>query len=170
MNSDYSQLLRIFTSVKEEGFCKAMPSPCDLSFIDLANYYRSSESNIRNQVRELFAGAYGSILLGFGSRLAIVADRSNNSDTLTCALIAHSIEDFRDDERDSIIRLSVINHVAGKLKMDAGNLFKYVADLSSDNARDSLLAFYRRSPAMKSISTMKIIEIQTPEGVSYRQE
>ena len=170
MKLNHNQMLLQLYSVKEKGYGKILPDPNDYMFIDLATHYGESDSDTRAQVRMSVKGDNSMLILGFGDRLALLSDRGNNPEYLRLALIAHSIEDFRYDERENIIRLSVINHVSAKLKIDTDKLFTGVAELSSENGRRALLEFNGRSPKMKSISVMKIVETQTPEGVSYRQK
>jgi hypothetical protein len=166
--TDIQQILNDFYQIRKVGYGSKLPGKYDFKFIELAEYYSKSNKVERERIRNNIDDEIRLLIIGFSDRLATVADRTANQKLLFLALLAHSIEDFRYDERENIIRLALVNHVAIKLKVQPSELFEKVIKLSSVNGAAILRDFNNRPPELKSIRTMGIIEEQTATGVNYR--
>lgn len=160
-------LLNDFCAFSRKGYGKQFPGECDSKFMKLADHYAQSNDLERTAIRDWIKDECRLYIIGFSDRFAIIADRTKNKRLLLLALLAHSMEDFRYDERENIIRLALVNHIAEKLNQRPSELFEKAAQLSSLNGAKALRAFINRPPELKSLRTMGIIEEQTDEGVSY---
>lgn len=165
---DLDFLMNFLKSIRHKGYGKQLPGEPDNKFIQLADLYLSAENEIRNAIRNELPDYCRMIVLGFGDRMVVLADRLSDRDYLLRALVAHAIEDFRYDERENIIRLVVVNHVCEKLGEDPLKLFEEIANLCSDRGASAIRAFSNRSPALKTLDAMEIVEKKTTEGVSYQ--
>jgi hypothetical protein len=149
------------------GYGAVLPGPLDRDFSELARAYLASSPPERAALRAAVPPDLSLLLIGFSDRLATLAARTGSEESLTEALVAHAIEGFRHDPRENILRLSVVNHVARRLKVDPGALFARVAAMASPEAREQLEAFAARPEATKSLKAMRLREVQTPQGVAY---
>ena len=165
-----TELIQKLRSICETGYGKKLPGPHDETFVELARSYDRSDSNERERIRESIPKDMRMLLLGFGDRLATVADRTRDEELLWLAFLAHSIEDFRHDERENVFRLALLSHVTRKLGQDPSNLLERAASTSSTRAAEFFRAFDARPPELKSLKAMRIVEEQTDSGVGYRYE
>ncbi len=155
-------------SIRKVGYGKELPGPHDLKFIELAERYASLDAAGRERIRNIVNQDCRLLLLGFSDRLAILADRTNDSRMLLLALLAHSIEDFRYDDRENTFRLALINHVAKKLGKKPSKYFDKAIQLSSSRAGKKFREFDDRDDELKSLRAMQIVEEETDTGVDYR--
>ncbi len=107
------------------------------------------------------------LFLAFSHRMAILAVRENSERRLFEGLIAHVIEDFRDDARDNLVQLSLLYHSASKIRLKPVALFDRAAALATPKAAEYIRDFARRSPELRRIEAMRFRETMTPEGFSY---
>lgn len=110
------------------------------------------------------------LLLGFSDRFATIAARTGARELLWIGIVAHSIEDFRVDERENVLRLALINHVANKLGLQSSQLLEQAAGISSIRAAKAFRDFDARSPKMKGLNVMGIVEEWSDSGIRYRYE
>lgn len=162
------ELLRELYDAREVGYGKDLPGRIDETYMELARIYADSDCAGRRVIREKVSDDVRLLLLGFGDRLAIVADRRKDEGVLWLSFLAHSIEDFRRDARENQLRLALLNHVAAKLGLNQSAVFDRAAEVSSDHAARLFRAFDSRAPVLKSLKAMRIVEEMTDAGVSYR--
>jgi hypothetical protein len=162
------QILLDLQSLHRRGYGPDLPGEADASYIVLARAYTCAESHQREQLRAVVRTEGRLLLLGFSVRMAILARRNADPALLELALAAHSLEDFRHDERENISRLALVAHAAKAMGVNPSGLFQQAASLSSPRAAAALLAFDGRPEALKSLKSMRIVEFQTPAGVDYR--
>ncbi|MCH9651396.1 MAG: hypothetical protein K0U98_24430 [Deltaproteobacteria bacterium] len=167
---DSQQILNDLHGIRRKGYDEELPGKHDAQFMELAEIYAASEPEEREAIRGAVQDETRMLLLGFGDRMAILADRTGTKRYVLLALLAHAIEDFRYDPRENIFRLTLANHVAAKLGVEAGEIFEQAAGLASDKGAASLRAFDRRPAALKTLRTMGIVEYQTEAGPDYRYE
>ena len=153
---------------RRKGYREELPSPGDSLFIRLGKIYALSDSDQREVIRNSVHDDSRLSLIGYSFRLATIAARTRNREFLLLALIAHSIEDFRHDNRENIIVLVLINHVARRLGEDLSNLVRRVTELSSERGARNLREFLDRPSQINTLKVMGIIEEETAEGVDYR--
>lgn len=150
------------------GYGKALPGDLDQEFVELAQDYISAGDDEREQIRSEIPDGCRLLLLGFSSRLATLAARSEDRQLLKLALVAHSLEDFRHDERENIIELTLIHHVAEQLGLKAADLFAAAMRISSERAAKHFQRFVDRPDSSKTLASMGWVEISTDDGVEYR--
>ena len=165
--SESVTLLNKLRQYRRKGYGEGLPSVVDTIFVKLAENYVCSDCAQRRAIRSA-VNDDTRLLLGFSDRLATVAARTKDRRLLFLALIAHSIEDFRHDNRENIIVLVLINHVAKKLGKDLAILVRKVAELSSEHSSRNLLEFLNRHSQINTLKAMRIIEEETAEGIDYR--
>lgn len=155
------------TSIRR--FENELPSQLDRDFIDLAEFFKKAPAKARHQITQAIPVEKGLAILERGTRLAILADRSANPRLLVDALVAHAIEGARWDYRENILRLALVTHVAKKLGVDDHPIFDEAAAVAEPTVADLLREFVGRPASMKTIRSSGLEEIQTSEGVDYRQ-
>jgi hypothetical protein len=163
-------IIKNFHSSRKKGYGNNLPGALDKDFINLARFYLGTNDTNRDEIRSKIPDDTLLLIIGFSDRMATLADRNKDEKYLLFALAAHSIEDFRFDYRENIIRLSLVNHITEKLGVDAVHLFKNISNISSKRTAEYLTDFLNRPPELKQIGTMNIVEIETPEGVDYKYE
>lgn len=162
------QVLRDLRSLYRRGYGSDLPGEVDASFMALARAYVSASDHERETLRAEVLTGGPLLLLGFSDRMAILAQRQEDPELLDFALVAHSLEDFANDDRENTLRLALVAHAAKKLGVNPTDLFQRAARRSSPRAAAALLAFDSRPEALKSLKSMRITEFQTPAGVDYR--
>lgn len=167
---DTQQILNELHSIRRRGYGYKLPGEHDAKFVELAEQYAAWDEAARVAIRESVPDDCRLLLLGFGDRLAVVADRTANERLVFLSLIANSIEDFRHDERENVFRLALAHHVADKLGAPTSEMLEEAAALSSPRGAAALRAFINRPAELKSLQAMGIVEEETDEGVDYRYE
>lgn len=157
-------------SRQPEGYGQGLPSALDRDFAEVARVYTRVDAEGRAQLRSQVSAACGRFLLGFGSRLAVWAARTEDVELLQLALVAHLLEDFQDDERDIIIRLILIHHVATRLNLETDEFFSGVSSVASESSRAFLLRFVEIPDSAKALSAFGWTEVETPEGIDFRYQ
>ena len=165
-----TKLIQQLNSISETGYGTKLPGPHDSTFAEFARAYSRSDTDEKQRIRESIPENMRMLLLGFGDRLATVADRTRDEELLWLAFLAHAIEDFRYDERENVFRLALLHHVAKKLGLDPSSLLERAAGAASARGAKRLRAFDARPPELKSLRAMKIVEERTSSGVGYRYE
>lgn len=94
----------------------------ETSFNALARAYVSADDHQRETLRA--EGAIGGppLLLGFSDRMANLAERRAGPEPLDFALVACSLGDLANDERENIRCPALMVHVARKLALDSTGL------------------------------------------------
>lgn len=165
---DTNEILLKLESISQTGYGEDLPGSHDRVFIELAQEYELADGEGRQRIRDAVPAVIRQLILGFGDRLATVAARRSDEQLLWFAYVAHSIEDFRHDERENTIRLALLQHVARKLGLDPSALIERIADVSSSQAEEKFRAFDARPPELKTLGAMGIVEEQIPSGIIYR--
>lgn len=153
---------------RRKGYGEELPSEVDQTFLKLADCYSQTSAEKRYAVREAVPDDLRLLLIGFSDRFSILAERGRQKQYLRTALLAHSIEDFRWDERENIFRLALVDHVAKKLGEDVETLFQDISSLSSPRSAARFRRYRSRKPELRTLKAMGIVEVNTEEGVDYR--
>ena len=156
-----------FEVISTNGFGKDFPGEPDQKFSHLADLYLSSEPETRDAIRNALPESCRLLVISFSDRMAILAERLKDRNYLLRAFAAHSIEDFRHDDRENILRLVLACHVAKAIGEEPSDLLKKMATLSSNRGANAFESFRNRPPEMNRLETMNIVKIETPEGVDY---
>lgn len=108
-------------------------------------------------------------LLNMSWDLALEAVNTNNINKLDDALLLISIENFRIDYRDSIIRLALINYACGKLNVKLSEVLESVKKYSDSRSIEYYMRFLETTKAEKSLKAMGLTEI-VKENVIYVEQ
>jgi hypothetical protein len=104
------------------------------------------------------------IFLTYADRMAVVAVRKQSETLIFYALVGLCIEDCGWDERETLLRLSLVHHSARKLGLDAVVTFDSASQTSTPKMGKLLLRF-ARSPT--SIAAMGYCESMGDDGFDY---
>lgn len=136
----------------------------------VTNWYLSAPDVERASVLGSLGSEQGAILLGVSIQLCTAAARTRDVRFLEMALMCHVLEDFKRDERENVRLLALVQHVAERLGIVPAELFKGAMTIAGVRGRSCLQAFVDRPDEMKTLETMRLEEVQTPRGVSYREK
>jgi hypothetical protein len=99
--------------------------------------------------------------------MAVAGWRKRSRELLFQGLLVLAIEGFRADARENLLVLSLLNHSADKIGVDAVALLEEAALYSHANAAQQFRSFAQRTPRDKAIEAMGYNEQNTPEGPTY---
>ena len=91
------------------------------------------------------------IFLTYASRMAVVAVRKQSEALIFSALVGLCIEDCGWDERETLLRLSLVYHSARKLGLDAAVMFDKAAQMSTPQAGKVLRRFARKPTSIAAM-------------------
>ncbi len=129
--------------------------------------YLGTDAAGREVIRKSIPDECRLVTLGFSDRFATLAARAKSEELLRKGYAVHSIEGFRYDERENILRLVLLTHVAKKLGLNSNELLDWTASLSSTETQRQLAAFKDRPDEINTLKTMGIQEFDTADGVLY---
>ena len=106
-------------------------------------------------------------LAAFSMRMASVAQRNNSGHFVHCGLLAQVLDQDIVDPRDVYTLCCVLYDSAIRIAMTPQLIFRKVSHFATP-LRRTLLEDYLSGPAhMRSLRSMGVAIIQTPEGLSY---
>lgn len=167
---DLETLMGYFESICEIGYGNRLPGKSDEMFSQLAILYLSADEDERAIIREALPERCRSLMIGYSDRMAILAERMEDRKYLLRSFAAHSIEDFRYDERENIVRLALTCHVASVMGEDSTRLLKHVSKLSSRRGSTAFDSFSQRPAELNTLKTMNILKKETPDGIDYEYQ
>ena len=91
------------------------------------------------------------IFLTYASRMAVVAVRKQSEALIFSALVGLCIEDCGWDERETLLRLSLVYHSARKLGLDAAVMFDKAAQMSTPQTGKVLRRFARKPTSIAAM-------------------
>lgn len=150
-----------------KGYGKKLPAVCDEVYSDLADHYAGGNASDREKIRENVSISLRPLLIGFSDRFAVMAERRKDVEILRKGFLAHSIEGFRYDERENILRLALLSHVSKRLGVDPRETIEWAASLSSHQGATAFKNFSVRPEKLNSLKVMRIVEKTSPDGVVY---
>lgn len=149
------------------GYGKRLPGVCDEVFSELADHYASADAGEREKIRDNVSISLRPLLIGFSDRFAMLSERCRDEGLLRKGFLAHSIEGFRYDERENLLRLALLSHVSKRLGVDPRETIEWAASLSSPHGATAFKNFSTRPARMNSLKAMRIVEKDSPDGVVY---
>jgi hypothetical protein len=161
------QALQHIVSVRR--FEKTLPSGLDRDFLSVAEYFKGASPDDRRSIMLAISPESRTAILEFGTRMAILAERTANRQLVVASLMAHAIEGAQLDSRENLLRLALVTHIVNKLKFDEHQIFEEVASIAEPEVASLLRGFASRSPDMKTLWYSGLEEVQTAEGICYRQ-
>jgi hypothetical protein len=163
------QLLHGLLAAAKSGL-RSGPDAWTPSLEALGSWYARASEAERASLRDAVGSSEGAILLGLSMQLCTAAARRRDAKYLDLALLCHVLEDFEQDERDNVRLLALVEHVAQKLGAPPRPLFDAAISHASRRGRALLKEFANRPPQTKTLATMRLEEVETPGGVSYREK
>lgn len=108
-------------------------------------------------------------LLNVSWDLSLDSLNDKNDSFLYDSILILSIENFKIDYRDSILRLSAINHACIKMKIELSELINFVEEYSSDRSMKYFNMFLLQTKAEKSLKAMGLRETKKNGVISIEQ-
>jgi hypothetical protein len=144
-----------------------LPCPVDDEIAKLISIFIAATPLERKTVSEEVAKLELTFaFLAFSERMAILGIRENSESRLFEGLMAHVIEDFRYDDRENLLVISLLYHSAVKIGLNPVDLFQKAAAFARPEAANFILRFAQNP---RSIHSMGYKEIMNPEGFSYKR-
>jgi hypothetical protein len=163
----FLQLVDLLDAAKA-GFPPEVPAPLDDRFREIAGAYRRADPALRQQVRDQIPMEYWSPLLGLADRCAEWALADKDPTHLEDGLTAYCLEDFRFDEREHLVHLSMLWYAAKTLHADDLSLFSRVGRFGSARGMQQLSDFSARPVDHKSPWSMGLETYEEGGHVHFR--
>jgi hypothetical protein len=110
------------------------------------------------------------VLRAYAERMASLAVREVDPDLLVRALIALTIGGLAQNERESMMVMSLIENSAKRLELDLESLFEQVSSMVGHQGTAAFAIWLRRSQHDRSLSAMKFVESADEGGFRYKLE
>jgi|GEM_PF-1625089 len=134
---------------------------------EIIQFYKNTSDDSRDKMRQKIIQSEHQILLLVYDCCAGVAINRKDSDMLHIAIALHSIENFKLDPRENIIRFSILWYISEELEVDPNYLFHNVTSFSSQRGAKYFNEFASRPRKMKSLKVMGISVIDNGSNVSF---
>jgi hypothetical protein len=123
------------------GLPAAVPAPVDERFSELARAYRKADAGLRQQVRDQIPAEYWAPLLSLGDRCAEWALADRDPRHIEDGLTAYCIQDFRLEEHENFVHLSMLWYAAKSLHTEIAGLFNQIGRFGSPRGLQGLSDF-----------------------------
>jgi hypothetical protein len=152
----------------ETDLLNPIESPADPPIQDFLRQFALARPGERKGFRAGMSMDDFHTLFIFSSRMAVFALRSGNADQLQLGFTAMApIDAARSDSRDILIRLSLLNHTAGRIRPDTNSFFESALRLAPRQGAKIIKEFHRRSEAQKSLHAFGFKEVVTANGAGF---
>jgi hypothetical protein len=145
----FFQLVDLLESARA-GLPEDVPAPLDSEFSEIARAYRRADPALRQQVRDQIPGEYWLPLLKLADRCAEWALVDRNPAHIEDGLTAYCLEDFRFDQHENLVHLSLLWYAGKTLHADSAMLFNQIGRYGSAHGLQELSGFSARPDAAKS--------------------
>src|SRR5262245_24053367 len=147
-----------------------MPNPVDESVVQFITRYRDSDGEAQERIRSSLTEDYTAGLLAFAERMAVLAVRENDPERVLYGLLAIALEDFRVDQREDLLVLSLLLNSAIRIKADPEKIFKQAAGSARPRVAEVMLQFLKNNKNKKKIvEQMGYKETTTEDGFDYER-
>jgi hypothetical protein len=137
--------------------------------LELCELYRAATPVQRSWVRSRIDHGIGGKLGLFGLRAAVLGARRRSVDLVRAALIAFAIADLTEgDIRDVLIGFSLVVHCAALAGADVPALLRETGALGGPAMQILYEEWAQRYPAVQQIGSMSWREVETEEGIGFR--
>lgn len=144
-------------------------SPWFENCVQLCELYSAAGDAQRTWLRSRVDRGIGGKLSLFALRSAILAAREHSQPLARAALVAYAIADLvAGDIRDVLIGLSLLCHCVGLAGADVPALFREVAALAGPAMRALYENWADRYPDVQGIRSMGWKQVDTGEGIGFR--
>jgi hypothetical protein len=138
--------------------------------LELCALYRTGTEPQRTWLRSRIERPVPGNLGVFGLRAAVLAAREHSPDLVRTSLVAFAIVDLTDhDIRDVLIGLSLLCHCANLSGADVPALLREAAAISGSAVAALYEDWAARYPGVQGIGSMGWRQVETGEGVGFRQ-
>lgn len=128
------------------------PAPLDAALAEVVHEFAKADEATRAKMRSVTSMDEFYTLLTFSRRAAVFSLRERTATCVIDGLAAIAmIEAERVDWRDILWALSLLNHAAERIGVDAGRLFHEAAQISEPKVAELIDGFTKRSPREKSL-------------------
>jgi hypothetical protein len=146
----------------------AHPEDAALKVRSLLQCFTRLPAAEQDEIRALLQPPEARMVASFSVAAAEQALAERDERWLEWSLLAHDVEQFRDDPRNNLILLAVTDYAAQQLGVDPKALFERVAAISSPRTGTYLREFAARPKALRSLKTMRV-RAETEDGrVKFR--
>jgi hypothetical protein len=151
------------------GLPDEVPAPLDSEFRELARAYRKADPALRQQVRDQLPSEYWLPLLKLADRCAEWALADRDPTHIEDGLTAYCLEDFRFDEHENLVHLSVLWYAGKTLRADSAMLFNQIGRYGSMHGLQELSGFSARPDEAKSPWSMGLETYEEGGRVRFRR-
>lgn len=141
-------------------------SDVDIRIAELCRRYAGAAPQERAELRQAVRNQDS--LLHFAHRMAVRALRTGDINLVREALYALSLEDARDDFRDTLAGLGMMRHVTIKLGGDFASLCEEAAAISAPKMAERLRGFLSRPPEKASLAAFGYVETRDAVGPTIK--
>ena len=161
-------LVGLLSSPQSDGYLqRKLPCELDALATNIVDDYIKGTDKEKSAILANFGPNQSFAWLAYAERMASLAVRELSRLILFRGLIALIIEGFKLDARENILVLSLLNHSASKIKIDASVLFEEAARLAPEATAMQFRCFLNRSPDQKNIKVMGYEEQDCEGGLLY---
>jgi RNA binding exosome subunit len=116
-----------------------LPNETDEKISRIIDLFMSMNAEEKSHARKLIKGRrISSILLAYSERMAILAVRIKSKEPLARGLFAHILEDFKSDDRENLLVLSLIRHSANKIGVNVREIIAEARNHATMRAKEIL--------------------------------
>jgi len=151
----------------EDYFRRGWPTGALESIERLIDAFASSDPAGREKMTQQVDRSFAGVFSGYAMRAAMESIRRNDPELLKRGLIALAIENAKTDWRDTLPYLALIYHSAGKLNVNASDLFRNTATIVFPQFQRLLEGFLNRREEMRSIEYFHYKEAGAGDTFSY---
>lgn len=148
------------------------PIPCELDQIvrDLVELFMKSSLSERNEIIKKIPPEEGGFLICFAGRMATMGVRERSRERLLQGLVALIMEGYKEDFRDTLIRVGPIYDASLKIGLDAQQLFDEAAEVFANQTANDIKDFPNRPPDLRSLRAMGYKESSDSDGFKYERD
>jgi hypothetical protein len=162
---------RWLKSSANEGYGSLpIPTKRDDEITNLLGEWRGLDSVPRDSAIQRIDPDQCASLLAYSERMASLAVRNRDRNTLLLGLLAVGISGWRDDPRDGMMLLSLFFDAAQRLGVPPSSLFNDAGTLLPVDIGSELRAFLNRSPEDRSIRVMGYSDGNDADGFRYQYD
>jgi hypothetical protein len=129
---------------------------------DMMSELRTLPLEERLRIRHQLTDLEAALLFGVASDAAVDAIVERRTDGFADGLFALMVENAQRDSRDTLRRLSLLSHAAGKLRFDLAAVHRAQRHLGSHTVVELMDAWFSRAPS--SIASMGYEESHDKQG------
>lgn len=163
----------LFTENRREGkplyVRRHLPDDLDVMVGDFVKMFMQAAPAERARISAAVPPRAKGLFTCFATRMATLGVREHSRQRLLEGLVALVIEGYKDDFRDTIIRLAPLYDAAVKNGLDAQELFNEAADYLDNATATDTREFPQREPEKRTLKSMGFRESFDADGFKYEK-